>query len=152
MLLLQVERARQRDVAVKMPFVKFVEDEDGNAAQLRIVNHLPEQNTFGYKTDFSPRRCDIFETDLVADFVAELDAEFLRHARREQSRGQPARLENHNLPVTEQSVPEQHLRDLRGFARAGWRGQNQPPVGFQPGDEVALNFVNGQTVSHAPQS
>ena len=27
-LLLQFERARQRDVAVKMPFMKFVEDED----------------------------------------------------------------------------------------------------------------------------
>ena len=148
MLLLQIERARQRDVAVKMAFVKFVEDEDRNAAQLRIVNHLPEQNAFRYKTNFRLRRRDIFEADLVADFVAKLDAEFLRHARREQPRGQPARLENHDLPVAEQPVPEQHLRDLRGFAGTGRRGQNQPPVGFQPGDDVALDFVNGQTVGH----
>jgi hypothetical protein len=30
-----------------------------------------------------------------------------------------ARLENHDLPVAEQSVPGQHLRDLRGFAEPG---------------------------------
>jgi len=33
----QLERARQRDVAVKMAFVKFVEDQNGNAAQLWIA-------------------------------------------------------------------------------------------------------------------
>ena len=79
MLLLQVERAGQRDVAVKMAFVKLVEDQDGNPAQFRIVNHLPEQHTFRHKPDFRLRRCDIFEADLVADFVAKLDIEFLRH-------------------------------------------------------------------------
>jgi hypothetical protein len=47
-------------------------------------------------------------------------------------------------------VLEQHLGDLRGFAGTGRRGQNQPSPGFQPGNEVALDFVNGQTVSHAP--
>ena len=119
MLLLQIERAGQCDVAVKMAFVKFVEDQDGNAAQLRIVNHLPQQDAFSLKPDFRLRRCDIFEADLVADFVAKLDAEFLRNARREQPRGQPTRLENHDLPVAEQAVPEQHLRDLRGFAGTG---------------------------------
>jgi hypothetical protein len=151
-LLLQVECAGQRDVAVKMAFVKFVEDEDRNTAQHWVVNHLPEQNTFRYKPDFRLGRRDIFEADLVADLVSELDAEFLRHTRREQPCGQPARLENHDLPIAEQSMSEQHLRDLRGFAGTGRRGQDQPPAGFQPGYEVALDFINGQTISHVPQS
>ena len=94
MLLLQIQRAGQRDVAVKMPLVKFIEDEGGNAAQLRVVNHLPQQHAFGDEADFRFRRRDVLEADLVADFVAKFDAEFLRHARGEQARGQPARLEN----------------------------------------------------------
>src|SRR5260221_12467766 len=43
---------------------------------------------------------------------------------------------------------QEHLWDLGGFAGAGGRGQDQAPVGFQPGDEVALDLVNGQTVGH----
>ena len=51
-LFLQIQRAGQRDVAVKMPLVKFVEDENGNALQLRVVNHLPQQNALGDEADF----------------------------------------------------------------------------------------------------
>ncbi len=55
MLFLQIQRARQRDVAVKMPLVKFVEDQNGDAVQFRVVNHLPQQNAFGDETDFGFR-------------------------------------------------------------------------------------------------
>ena len=55
-------------------------------------------------------------------------------------------------PSFEKTVPEKHLRHLRGFAGTGRSGQNQPTAGIQPGDDVALNFVNGQSVSHARQS
>ena len=72
MLLLQIQRAGQRDVAVKMPFVKFVENQRRNAAQFRVVNHLPQQNAFGHKPDFRPRRRDIFEADLITDLAPSL--------------------------------------------------------------------------------
>ena len=51
-------------------------------------------------------------------------------------------------PVAEQSVLEQHLRDLRGFAGAGGRLQHEPPRRFQRGDDVVLDFVNGQAIGH----
>ena len=150
MLFLQIECAGQRDVAVKMAFVKFVENEDGHAVQLRVLNHLPQQNAFGHKPDFGFGRRDIFEADLVTDLLAKFHVQFLGDARREQPGRQPARLKNHHLAVPQEIVPEQHLRHLRGFTGAGGRGQNQPPVGFQPGDEIAFDVVDGQTVGHVP--
>jgi hypothetical protein len=40
--LLNVQRASQRDVAVKMPFVKLIKDYRLNTAQGRVRNELPE--------------------------------------------------------------------------------------------------------------
>ena len=132
-----------------MALVKFVEDQNGNAVQLRVFNHLPQQNAFGHKPDFCPRRRHIFEADLVTDFLAEFHVQFLRNAGREQTCGQPARLKHHHLAGAQEIMPEQHLGNLRGFAGPGGRRQNQSPVGFQPGDNIALDVVNGQTVGHA---
>ena len=82
---------------------------------------MPQQHAFGDETDLGFRRRDVFETDLVTDFAAEFHAEFLRDACGEQSRGEPSRLQNYDLPVTEQSRLQKHLRHLRGFAGAGRR-------------------------------
>ena len=40
--LLKLQRAGQRDVAVEMAFVKFVEDDDAETVQLRVSQHLPK--------------------------------------------------------------------------------------------------------------
>ena len=122
MLLLLVERLGERDVAVKMPLVKFVEENCRDAAQLRVVDHLPQQNAFGHEADFCLRRRDILKADLVADFLAKFDAEFRRDTLGEQSRREPARLKHHDLSVAEQAMFQKHLRHLRGFAGAGGRG------------------------------
>ena len=68
---LQLQRARERDVAVKMALVKFVEENRRHAAQLRILDQLAQQNSFGDEANARPRRRDVFEANLVADFVAE---------------------------------------------------------------------------------
>ena len=70
----ELQRARQSDVAVKMPLVKFIEKNRGNSAQLRILEQLAEQNAFGYEANPRLRRGNFFETDLVADLVAKLTA------------------------------------------------------------------------------
>ncbi len=43
-LLLQIERAGERDVAVEMPLVEFVEDDRADPAQLRVGEHLAQQH------------------------------------------------------------------------------------------------------------
>ena len=43
---------------------------------------------------------------------------------------------------------EQHLRHLRGFARAGRRGHDQPPVFPEAGHELLLDFIDWQAFRH----
>ena len=112
MLLLNLERAGQRNVAVKMAFVKLVEDDRRHARQRLVLDQLPKQNAFGLELDARSPAREILEPNLIAHFAPEFHAQFLRHARSQQSRREPARLENDNLAVAEQSVLEQHLRHL----------------------------------------
>jgi hypothetical protein len=73
----------------------------------------------------------------------------LRHASGQQSCGEPTRLQNHNLAIREQSMFQEHLRHLRGFAGTGWGGNHQSPIALQPSDNLAFDFVDGQLFRHA---
>ena len=68
-----------------------------DAGQRLVLDQLPEQNAFRLELDARGPARDILEADLIADFAAQFHAEFLRDARRQQSRGEPARLENDDL-------------------------------------------------------
>ena len=63
-----------------MAFMKFVKDDRLNATQGRVLNQLPQQNPFGLKLDARGVADAVFKTDLITDFAAQLDAEFLRDA------------------------------------------------------------------------
>ena len=113
---LQIQRAGQRDVAVKVALVELVEDQGRNAAQLRVLDHLAQQQALGDEADARVGAGDVLEANLVADFAAELGFAFPGDAGRQESRGEPARLEDHHLPGAQQAAIQQHLRDLGGFA------------------------------------
>ena len=120
-------RARaKRDVAVEMPFVKFVEDDGADTLQVGISQHPAQQHAFGHVTDARGGRGDVVEPHLIADLAAKLNVASLRDPRREHARGQPARLQDRHLAVAQQTAVKQHLRHLGRFARAGGRGENQP--------------------------
>ena len=48
--------------------MKFIEDQRGDATQLRIGQHLTKKNALGDEEDFRFLGGDIVETDLVSDF------------------------------------------------------------------------------------
>ena len=108
---LELEGARERDVAVEMALVKFIEENRGDAAQLRILDELAEQDSFGDEADAGAVRGDVFEADLVADFVAEPAVALGGDARGEETGGEAARLEDHDLAVAEQAAIEEDLRE-----------------------------------------
>ena len=110
---LELERASERDVAVEMALVKFIEENRGDAAQLRILNELSQEDSFGDEADAGAIGRDVFEADLVADFVTEPAVALGGDARGEEASREPARLQDHDLAVAEQSVIEEDLRDLR---------------------------------------
>ena len=125
-LFLDVQRAGQRNVAVEMPLVEFVKDQGLNSCECRVLDQLTQQNSFGLELDARSAAGHVLKSDLVTHLTAKLHPQFVCHPRREQSRCEPPRLENHHLAVVEQTVPEQHLRHLRGLAGTGRCLQHKP--------------------------
>ena len=144
---LQIQGPGQRDVAVKVAFVKLVEDERGNAAQLRVLKHLPQQHAFGNETDARVGAGDVLEANLVADFAAKLGLAFPGDTRGQQTRRQPARLQDHDLPVP--STPRSS-----SIAEPGWISPNPSArtrsaagsPGAQP--QRLLDLVDWQSFRH----
>ena len=129
---LDLQRPRQRDVAVQMPLVKLVKYDRADTAQFLVGEHLPQQHAFGDVADACRARGDIVEANLIADLLAKLHAAIFRHPRRQHSGRQSPRLQNDDLlaigAAPAEPAIEQHLRHLRGFARTRRRGQDQPPL------------------------
>src|ERR1700730_11380345 len=113
-----------------MALVKFIEENRGDAAQLRILNELPQEDSFGDESDAGPIRRDVFETNLVADFFTELAVTFGSDSRSEKAGREPARLQDHNLAVAKQFMIEEDWRNLGGFPRASRGLDDQPGAGF----------------------
>ena len=70
---------------------------------------------------------------------------FFGHALREQTRGEPARLQHDDLATcAEKTVAPEHLWNLRGFSRARGSLHDQAPGTAQRGDDRGLEFVDGK--------
>ena len=83
---------RECDVAVEMALMKFIEENRGDGAQLRILNELAQQNSFGDEANPGAVGSDVFEANLVADFVTEPPVALGGDTGGEQARREPARL------------------------------------------------------------
>ena len=141
---LELEGLGEGDVAVDVALVEFVEQDCGDAGQVRLRKHLAQKDAFGLELDARGGAADGLEADLVADFAAELDAAFLGDALGQQARGEAAGLEHDGLAGAQRAQVDQHLRHLRGFARTGRRGQDDPPRAFQRGGQIVADGVDGQ--------
>ena len=133
-----------------MALVEFVEKNRGDAAQLRILNQLAQENSLGDKTNARLFRRDFFEANLVADFVAEPAAAFEGDAAGEQARGEAARLQDDDLAVAEQAAIEQDLRHLGGFSGTGRRLEDEARPGGERPDDLVLQFVDREIARGHP--
>ena len=141
---LELEGLGEGDVAVDVALVEFVEQDRGNAGQTGLREHLAQEDAFGLELDAGGGAADGLEADLVADFAAEGDAAFLGDALGQQARGEAAGLEHDGLARAQRAQIQQHLRHLRGFARAGRRGQDDPARALQRGGQIVADGVDGQ--------
>lgn len=144
---LDLEGAGECDVAVEVSLVKFVEDDGVDACELRIVEHLAEENALSDVPDARARRGDIVETDLVTDFLAELCVAILGNPRGEHSSWQPAWLEDDDLTVSETATVKEHLGDLGGLAGASGGGDDEAALRCRSGEQRVSEFKYGQ-VAH----
>ena len=115
---LQAHRHRKRDVGIKMAFVKFIENDRADFFRLRSVpaEQLTQKQPLGDKFDARFGGFDAIETNLISDLAAERLTAFPRDARREHARRQTPRLQHDDFfPGGNESIIEQHLRNLRRF-------------------------------------
>ena len=128
-----------------MSLVKFVEHQRAHAAQRSVEGHLTKQYTLCHETDARAIADARFEAYLITHYVAERNRHFLGHTFRQHAGGETARLQDDDFAAfAEQTMAEKHLRDLRGFAGAGRRLHDQPPLRPKAGDDGVFDFVDGQ--------
>src|SRR5579859_6679983 len=104
-----------------MSFVELVENQGRYSREIRVLDDLAQEHPLGDKANPGLRAADIFEPDLITYFAAEFTLSFPSDPGCQQPGRQPPRLEDDDLPATEQATIQQHLRDLGGFAGAGRR-------------------------------
>ncbi len=61
---------------------------------------------------------------MITHFAAEFDMAFLRDATGKHTRRDAARLEHDDFTIAKSGI-EKHLRNLRRFAGAGWRFEDE---------------------------
>lgn len=142
--LLDIKSASQRDIAIEMPLVEFVEDDGGDAFEGGVGDQLAKEDTFGFKLELGCGAGDVFEADLEPDLLTESTPEFGGDARGEQTCGEAAGLEDDALAVVEKPVFEQDLGHLSGLTGAGGGLQNEPTGRFERFDDGDFDVVDGE--------
>ncbi len=148
---LERERSGQRDVAVEVAFVEFVEDDGGDSFEGGVVDHAAEQDAFGDEADARLAAADIFEADLIADLFAEADIHFFGDPAGEHAGGDSAGLEDDDFAGLGEIVAVEDLGELGGFARAGGGFDDEAAAGWLGlpcGEQGGFDFVDGQQVRH----
>ena len=142
--MLQTQRLGQRDVAVDVPLVKFVKENGGDAGEVRLGEHLAQQNAFGLELNARGGATDGFKANLVADFATKLHATLFSDALGEQAGGETARLEHNGFAIAQRAEIEEHLGNLSGFAGSGGGGQDDPARVRKRCSELLSDGMNGQ--------
>ncbi|BDZ55790.1 hypothetical protein GCM10025870_28630 [Agromyces marinus] len=106
----------EQEVDVEAALVRLVDDDRVVAAQVAVAVDLVEEDAVGHDLDARRLARSVGEPHLVADEVAELDAEFVGDPL-----GDGPRRDAAGLRVRDRLAPELEadLRQLRGLARAG---------------------------------
>ena len=136
MTTLRSGRARQEllevaeeEVDVEAALVRLVDDDRVVAAQQPVALDLGQQDAVGHHLDQRVVAGLVGEPDLVADRLAELDAELLGDALGDGAGGDPARLGVPDLPVDAAAQLEADLGELGGLAASRSRRRRRRPGG-----------------------
>jgi hypothetical protein len=130
---LQVQAEGQRQIGVQPALMHLVQDHRRHAIQARIGLQAAHQQALGDHLDPGRLRNGGIQPCAVTNRLAGLLAQQGRHPRRGGARGQAARFQHHDPPVTAPGSIQQHQWHQRGLARARRRHQHR---GACPGERV----------------
>jgi hypothetical protein len=143
---LQPLEQSQGKVGVEMALVKLIEHDHIDTSEVGISGQAASQNALGDKVEPGMGARYIFEANLITDGVADLFAEFPRHATRGQTGGDAARLKHQDLSGDRR---QQGRRDTGRFARAGRRFEDQSRIPLERGKDLRDKGVHGKGVCSA---
>ena len=142
--LLDLPDHAQGQIAVQVPLVEFVEDDDPHFLQEWIVVQPAEQDALGDDRDPSPVADPILEPHLVADLAAQRPPVFRGHPRRRRPGRDAPRLEHEDPLAARNSVPHQGRRYPRRLAGPRGARKTTDSTAAQACDQVRQNLVDRQ--------
>jgi hypothetical protein len=96
--LLQLADDREREVALQVALVELVEDDDPDLLEERVAHQVAAEDALGEEPEARRRPAPAREADAVADVVAGRATALARDELRGRARGDPARLDDDDLP------------------------------------------------------
>src|SRR5471032_160016 len=115
----------KQEVDVQAAFVGFVDDDRVVAFQVAVVLSFRQQDAVGHQFDQGVGVTLVFETHLIADQRAQRRGQFFGDAAGDAARGDSARLGVADQAVLATADFQADFRQLGGFTRAGFTGDDQ---------------------------
>src|ERR1700730_6008394 len=110
--MLQPFQQRQREIAVQVALMKFVEYDGGHALQIGIGKKSPREYALDNKSQPRARANRFFEPDLISDGLADLLAEFGCDSTRGKPGRNPTRFEHHDFTADDSQKRGRHSSRL----------------------------------------
>ena len=123
-----LERKREREVALQRTLVELVEHDEPDAAKLGVGEKPLREQALGDDLQPCGRGYLPLEPHLVAHRLADCLAAAARDVRRAVPRGEPARLQHDDAPAAKPRLVEERGRHARRLAAAGRRRQDDHAV------------------------
>ena len=142
----RLQRQREAEIAVEMAFMRLVEQHGGNARQFGIVEQHVDEDRFGHDQHARLCRTLAVEPGEIADRLARLFAQDLRHPLRRGARGDPAG-RGQDDGAAAPFLADQRRCDRGGLARPRRRDQHRAGRIAQGGEQIGQDGMDGQ-VSH----
>ena len=142
--LLQMFHQREGDIAEQVPLVEFIEDHRADIGQRTVILEPAQEDAFGDKTDAGAHAGVIVEPDLITNLCPELPPALPRHPGGHGAGGDAPGLQHHDHFIARDSLIQQHLRHLRGLARARGGDQHQAIPGLQGAQNVGVDLPDGE--------
>ncbi len=121
---LGIDGQRQTQIGIKASLVKLIEDHTGDAGKLGVRQDHAREDTFGDHLDAGARGNPRLHPDPKADRLAYRLAQGCCHALGGSTRGEAARLQQDDPPITPPGLAEQFQRDHCGLASPGRRDKH----------------------------
>ena len=124
--------------------MELIKDDRGDAFQEWLLVEHPQQNPFRNDLDFRPRTGAGIEANLIADFLPQPRAAFIRHARRRRPRRDSPRLKDENLAPFRQTRIQKRWRRARRLPRTRRRTKHRAGTLAERCHDLRQDFVNRQ--------